>query len=191
MKWTSELLKEELIKSIKVLGIDRMPTGQELKSIGRNDLHCKISRTKKYSGWAEELGLGLKSGSTTREGQEHEKKVMHLLEGLGYEVEQMAHKFPYDLLVNGCVKIDVKMANAYLLRGESRVHTFGINKEKPTSDILICLANDEEGNVERMFIIPSHHVQMKMLNVGANSKYNKYVDKFEYIKQYSDFYKTI
>lgn len=192
MKWTDEKIKEELLKSIKILGIDRMPTGNELKSIGRNDLHCKISRTKKYSGWAEELGLKLKTDNETRDGEKHEKFIYNKLTKMGYKVERMSHKHPYDLLVNDAIKIDVKSAKPYLSRGSgSRVHTFSLNKDKPTCDIYILVALDEKSDYERIFVIPSYFIPMKMINLGTNSKYNRFINAWDYIKKFDDFYKSI
>jgi hypothetical protein len=192
MKWNDDLIKLELLKSIKVLNLNRMPTGEELKSIGRNDLHCKISRTKKYSGWAKELGLELKS-SETSVGQYWEKKIANELAPLHFieSVELMTSKHPYDLLVNGTVKIDVKVANPYLLRGKNRVHTFALNKIKPTCDIYICIALNESGEYEKVLIIPSHHVNMKMINIGKESKYDKYNLRWTYIYRYSEFFDSI
>jgi len=166
-----------------------MPTGNELKLIGRNDLHLKISRTKKYRGWAEHLGLPLKA-SCTLDGQLCEDYVEKLLIEKGHTVERMSTKYPYDLLVNGTVKIDVKMAAPYILRG-SRVHAFGISKESPTCDIYICLAYDEFGELERLLIIPSHFLKIKTLCIGRTSKYNEYLDKWEYIDQYTSFYNSV
>ncbi|MEK5070740.1 hypothetical protein [Sporosarcina sp. FSL K6-1508] len=188
--WSNELVRSELLKSIKILGIKRMPSAEELKSIGRNDLHCKISRTKKYSGWADNLGLELKS-SETNLGQEFEKEVSRLIDNLGFDVVRMSTKHPYDILIENSVKVDVKVANPYLLRGQSRVHTFNLSKVNPTCDIYICVLLDEEGDDERILVIPSHHVRKPMLNMGRNSKYNVYNGKFDYIRQYVDFFKAI
>jgi hypothetical protein len=189
MKWTDELIKSELLKSIDVLGLQRMPTGEELKSIGQNGLHCKISRSKKYSGWANELGLSLKS-STTETGKEYEAIIEQKIKDMGFEVERMTTKHPYDLLVFGGVKVDVKVANPYLLRG-SRVHTFALNKENPTCDIYILAALDDAGALERLFVIPAHLVQMKMINMGLKSKYNRFIDAWDYLDEFSIFYKQI
>jgi hypothetical protein len=169
-----------------------MPTGEELKRIGRNVLHCKISRTKKYSGWANELGLNLKR-SETNTGQYWENKIADKLSELPFvrKIEVTSTKHPYDLLINNTVKIDVKVANPYLLRGISRVHTFALNKVKPTCDIYVCVALNESGEYEKILVIPSHHVQMKMINIGRDSKYDKYNLKWEYINLYSEFFNSI
>lgn len=189
MKWTEELIESELLKSIRILGVERMPTAEELKSIGRNDLHCKVSRTKKYRGWAEHLGLELKRSETVF-GQEFERRVAEQLRSHDYDVELMSTKHPYDLLVDGCVKVDVKVAKPYPIRG-SRVHSINLAKENPTCDIYICILLDDRGEVERELFIPSHHVQKKMLNIGADSKYNKYADMLSYLHNYSVFFHSV
>lgn len=188
--WTEQLVFQELVKSVEILGLKRMPTAEELKSIGRNDLHCKISKTKKYSGWAEELGLKMKNSETVI-GQKYEEKVAKVLIALGYGVEITSTKHPYDLLVDGSLKVDVKVANAYLLRGMSRVHTVRLAKTEPTCDIYICALLDEVGIVERLLIIPSHHVRKTMLNIGRRSKYNTYDKRFDYIESYIKFFESV
>jgi hypothetical protein len=188
--WTEEKVRSELLKCIDLLMLDRMPTADELKSIGRNDLHIKISRTKKYSGWAEELGLALKS-CETRTGQKYEGVAEEMLSSRGYAVERMSTKYPYDLLVNGHLKVDVKVAKPYMLRGESRVHTFGINKVKQTCDVYQLIALDEEEKIERTFIIPSHVLNVVSLSVGRESKWNAYVDRWDLIETYDRFFRGV
>lgn len=190
MKWTDELIESELRKSIEVLNLNRMPTSSELKSIGRNDLHCKVGRTKKYSGWAEHLGLELKRSDTVV-GNGKELQVARLLELKGYEVERMSTKHPYDLLVDGVVKVDVKFANSYLLKGVHKTFTFSLAKKFPTCDIYILVAKDHETKEEKIYVIPSHFVKMPMINMGALTKYEFFRDSFDYIEKYSNFFKSI
>lgn len=187
--WDENRIETELLQVMKALCIDRMPTSDELRKLGRNDLHLKISRTKKYSGWAEYLGLGRKS-SETLIGQKYESVVSELLHGKGHSVEKMSTKYPYDLLVNGSVKVDVKVGSAYLMRG-SRVHSFGINKKIPTCDLYIILALDEDKQIERTFIIPSHQLKVVSLCIGNDSKYNKFVNRWDFIDSYTNFFKQI
>ncbi|MEJ8548433.1 hypothetical protein [Brevibacillus borstelensis] len=188
--WSEERVKDEILECMRILLIDRMPTAQELVSIGRNDLHCKISKTKRYSGWAEELGILLKS-CDTRTGQSYEAVVKDLLEQRGYQAERMSTKYPYDLLVNGHLKVDVKVAKPHMLRGESRVHTFAIRKVKQTCDLYVLMALDEEDHFERIFIIPSHVLNVVTLCVGQESKWNAYVDRWDLVKTYDDFFRGV
>ncbi len=184
--WTDEKIETEIMNISSALGIKRMPTSSELKTLGRNDLHCKISRTKKYSGWAEHLGLDRKQSETLM-GQGYEDFITKELENQGHKVERMSTKHPYDLLINDTVKVDVKAGKSYIMRG-SRVHSFGINKKDQTCDIYIVLAIDEKDAIERTFIIPSHFLKVVSLCIGRESKYNKFIDRWDYIKTYSAFF---
>lgn len=188
-KWTDELIESELKKSIVALQIDRMPTAPELISLGRNDLHCKVSRTKKYKGWAEHLGLPLKSSETLK-GNKYEYLVKEKIEHISNHltVKKMSTKHPYDLLINDCVKIDVKVASPYVTKDGSPVHTFGLSKKYATCDIYVCVALDENEEVEKTFIIPASHVQIVTLCVGKESKYNKYIDKWNFIYNFVNGY---
>lgn len=188
-KWFDDVIESELLKCVNSLQLDRMPTANELKSLGRQDLHMAIQKSKKYSGWAEHLGLGRKQSETVR-GQNREEEIAAKLESLGHKVERMTTKHPYDLLVNDTVKIDVKTGKAYLMRG-SRVHSFGISKKDPTCDIYIVLALDEQDQVERLFVIPSHHLKVVSLCIGKESIYNRFINCWEYIDQYTEFFKQI
>lgn len=188
--WTEEKVKSEILKCMDILGLDRMPTSDELKGLGRMDLHNKISRTKKYSGWAEVIGLERKSSETTF-GQHFEDLVCNMLMDKGHSVERMTTRHPYDLLINGSVKADVKAGTAYLLRGKSRIHSFLINKKEPTSDLYVVLALDEIHEIERLFIIPSHRLKLRMLNIGANSKYNNFIDRWDYFDKYTSFHQAV
>jgi hypothetical protein len=189
--WNNQRIEEQIRRSISVLQINRMPTAQELTSIGRNDLHCAISKsTQKYSGWAKDLNLQLKS-CDTRTGQKYELEAENLLVQRGYKVGQMTTKFPYDILVEDFLKVDVKAGKAYTNFGE-RYFTFRIAKEKPTCDIYFCFTLDESEKIENILIIPSHFVKVKTLTFRDNNvKWMSFKDKWLYIDQYLEFFKTI
>lgn len=189
IKWTNQLIKQHLLECIDTLQIKRMPTAQELKDLGRNDLHCKVSRTKKYSGWAAELGLALKE-SETKTGNEYEQHVKDIIGLRGFTVEKMTTKHPYDLLVNGSLKIDVKVGKAHRHFG-SRAYTFNLSKKYATCDLYVCVALDEEGKVEKYFVIPSKFAQVTTLNIGTDSKYNRFINKWVYVKKFVEMYKKV
>lgn len=191
-KWTDQLIEEEIVKSMKILCVDRMPTASELQSIGRNDLHCAISRSKyKYSGWSKRLKVSMKDSETTK-GNSYERIVGKSIKVLfpHMEIQQTSTKHPYDLLVNGCVKLDVKVASPHYHFG-TKAHTFALNKKHPTCDIYICVALDEKEEIERVFVIPSKNVQIVTLNIGKESKYNKYQDNWELIERLAAAYEEV
>lgn len=186
---TEEVIREEILDSISILGLSRMPTTSELRDIGRGRLHTRIGKSKGYSGWSEDLGIPLKSGTTTT-GNKFEKVVALKLESIGYEVERMTTKHPYDLLVNSAVKIDVKSANIYYNKG-FKTHTFNLSKKNPTCDIYVLIALDENGEVEKELVVPSHFVNQRVIAIGVDSIYDKYHERYDFVQQYSDFYKSV
>src|SRR5690606_31768682 len=188
-KWTEEMIRTELLACIRELNLDRMPTSTELKYLGRNDLHCKVARTKNYRGWADHLGLAVKESDTVM-GQNNEKIISDMLLQLGHRVERMTTKHPYDLLVNDVLKVDVKACTPTYVRG-SRVHTFGLSKKIPTCDLYICLGYNERMDIERLLVIPSHLVRIVTLCIGKQSKYDRFQERWDYIEKYSEFYKGV
>lgn len=189
-KWTDDKIENGIKEIMKTLNIDRMPSASELKSIGRNDIHCAISKHDlKYSGWAEKLGIERKSSDTLK-GQEYEGILERTLKEKGYTVERMTTKYPYDLVVNDHVKVDVKVGGAHY-HYNSRCHTFRPSKVYPTCDLYICLALDEEENIEKTFVIPSKLAQLVTLNICKESKYNVFINRWDYIDRFTEFYKTL
>ena len=188
-KWTDDFLNSEIRSTMKTLGIERMPSSEELKKIHRNDLHCAISK-RTYSSVAKKLGLELKR-SETKTGNEWEVWAKKHLEELGFAVELTSTKHPYDLLVEGSVKIDVKFANSYMMHDVSKVYTYRLAKKQPTCDLYILIGKDHETGELKIYVIPSHHVKMNMVNMGVCSKYDVYLEKFDYISEYAFFFNSI
>lgn len=187
--WDDERIEREIRACMGIFCIERMPTASEFKEIGRNDLHCAISKSPlKYSGWAKKLGIEMKSSETTK-GNEYEHLVKKEIESISNHltVEKMTTKHPYDLLINGCVKVDVKVSAPHNFFGP-RAHTFRTAKKHATCDIYICVALNEKGNVENFFIIPAAHASVTTLNICGESKYNKYIDRWDFVYQFVNAY---
>lgn len=189
MKWTDELIENGILEAMKQLNLDRMPTGDELKDVGMNALHCKISRTLKYSGWAERLGLELKSGSTTRKGTVFEDYAIHWLESYGFKAERTAHKHPYDLFLDDSVKIDVKASSPYTTVNGTK-HIFAGMKGSPTCDIFVLVALDGSNNPKYIYVVPSHRLPQHTINVWEGDL-KPYINNWEVVKAYSEFFKTM
>ncbi len=191
IKRTKEDIFKELKLIINELKLNRMPSRSEIiECCGDNSLHNAIVRSGGYYKWAEVLNLKIKKSETLM-GLNYEQVCAKYLTSKNYKVETTSIKAPYDLLVNNNIRIDVKSGCAYDLSG-NRVHTFGINKKDPTCDIYVLYGLNEDGiDIEKTFIIPSKNLKITTLSVGRQSKYNKYIDKWDYIDQYDKFYKTI
>jgi len=190
IQWDENLIKNKIYEVMRVLDIDRMPSASETELIMRDhSLSNKIAKTGGFTKWANKLGLQIKE-SQTQLGCRFEDKASELIENKGYTVEKMSVKYPFDLLINGTIRIDVKSAKAYLVHG-SRVHTVGINKKYATCDLYLIFALDEDENIERTFIIPGCDLKVTSMNFGKDSIYNIYLDRWDLIKKYDNFYNNL
>lgn len=191
-KWDEEMIKREVLSVVKALNLDRMPTRKEAELVvGDSSLTNKISKTGGFKMWSEKLGLELKE-SETKFGNEYEFVVKEILEELGYGVEKMTTKHPYDLLVNDNIKIDVKTSRFYENKDGARYHSFNLDKKHHNCDIFICICLDCDEEIKKCLIIPSKYLMgRKQLSVGINSIYDRFDKEFKYIDMYNIFYNTL
>lgn len=180
-KWTQDMIESNILETMKVLGISRMPTRSEIILVVGNPTACKITKTLGYYGWANKLGIPIKESESTtgRNGELYAKSV---LEENGFCVEKMPTKYAFDLLVEGDVRIDVKTANLY--HGKNgNFYSFATNKTVPVCDVYILIANDLPK--KRLFVVPSYLVKQTQISIGErNSIYHKYEDRFDIIRAY-------
>lgn len=107
--WTEAMIAERIMENYRNTGL--MPTNQYLVSTGQGDLANQISKKGGFFKWADRLCLS-RSPSDSDTGWDGEKKVQTILESAGFQVERsIAVKWPFDLLVNKVLRIDVKSAN--------------------------------------------------------------------------------
>ena len=186
--WDYENIKCELENVIDTLNISRMPTTSEINlATGDYSLVNAIKRHGGFQWWSIQLGIK-QSECETRTGYEGEIKVKELLESKGYEVKKMPVKYPYDLLVNDNIKIDVKTAHKHKSNTGWASYSFGLEKENPTCDIYYIWCIEDN----KMLIIPSKFLHQKQLCItDKKSKYDKFIDRFDYIDKYDKFYKKI
>ena len=190
-KWTYKTIENGIMQVISALCLNRMPTNKEVNdSKVEIGLSNAISRTLGYYGWAAKLNLPIKQ-SDTFTGIEAELNAKAILENKGYTVETTPTRFPYDLLVNKSVKIDVKMSNAYTNSQGSSFYSFSLHNKQPTCDLYMLIANDEENN-KSIFIVPANAALQSQISIGKfDSKYYKYKNCFYYIDEFIKFYKSI
>lgn len=188
-RWSLTKIEEELKGYIEKHKLSRMPSKPELVKEGRNDLGNALTRYKGMKWWSEKLGIPMKETETNK-GNEFERLTEKTLIQKGHEVKQMTVKYPYDLLVNNHVKVDVKVSSPGYVR-DFRCHTFRPAKEYPTCDLYICFALNEHDEVEKVFVIPSKFAQVTTLCIGGNSKYDTFIDRWDYVDRYTEFYNML
>ena len=183
--WTDELLASEIMKIANQFDPPRMPSNQEVKQMtGSHALSNAISKHGGYKHWANKLGLEQKY-SETKLGIEGEKHIANVLRHMGFKVEMTSARHPYDLLIDKCVKIDVKTAKTSYIRG-CPIHAYRLAKKQQTCDFYIFY----EVDTEKVYVVPSHvcngQIQVEM---GANSKpYAKYLNAYHLLTKASNIY---
>jgi hypothetical protein len=182
-RWTDDLIKEKVLEVKNALELDRMPSRKECENFFHN---CSLTNaiSRRCGGWvklSEELGLSMKE-SDTWFGKRYEKIAAEMLQSEGFEVRRMNQNFPYDLLVDNCVKVDVKASKLYTEKNGS-FYSFNLEKDFATCDFFILLAVSENEEIERTMIVPSWFViANNQISVGVKkSKYHRFTDRWDLI----------
>jgi hypothetical protein len=191
IKWSDDLIRNGVMEVIEGLKLNRMPTRKECIEF-TNSCTLSVAISRRDGGWyglANELGLPIKESETTT-GKKYEKLIKNILEDKGFIVSQMSQNFPYDLLVNDCLKIDVKSSHLYKGK-EGNFYTFRTGKKYATCDVYVLVALDDIDEIIRMYILPSSTVMNnKQISIGEhNSKYDGYLDRWDIISDYIEFLK--
>lgn len=187
-KWTDELIEETIFEVMEALDIKRMPSNKECIAVTKSyALSNKISKTLGFYGWAEKIGIEIKN-SETKEGLKYEKKVTDMIKDeTGLKSYITGSKGSYDILVDEKVKIEVKFSNGY----GDKYYTCNLYNGRHQSDVLVFVCRNKEiGN--KNLVIPSHHItDLKQLSIGKKSRYDKYIDRWDYITKFNEFLKKL
>lgn len=189
--WTKELIAEKIMEVSDYLGNGYMPTRNQIRSyFGDDRLSNKVSKTLGYYGWADRLGLKVASNDTNT-GKNGERIAKEFLEQNGFSVKQMLQNYPYDLLINDVVKADVKYSNLYKNKDGFCFYSFALRKPYPTCDLYILVANNQDDE-QRFYIVPSREAVQKQISIGEHhSIYDKYLQRFDIIKQFEFAFKKV
>lgn len=188
--WTDELIEQKIMEVVNTLQIDHFPTHTEIiKVLGNKGLAAKISKHKGTVYWAEKLGLPLKYSETSFGNKFEVEAISDIFENTGLHSVQTSSRHPYDLIVDNSVKVDVKVSKEFTNNCKSKAFTFNLEKREPTCDIflLYCLNDDE--TKRKVLIIPSCSLLgQTQIGIGDKSKWDFYIDRWDFIEQYSTFF---
>lgn len=191
-RWTNQEVESHIMKVVDFLEIDRMPSRSEIEEFyGNAALTGKISKTGGFHHWADQLGLEVKE-SESKFGIELEKQIKNILENMDFKCEITSTKHPYDLLVDDCVKIDVKAARISKFNG-SNGYSFRLAKSKQTCDVYVAVCVDDNKEIQQIYIIPAIIMTgKKQLCMGAgHSSYDVYIDRWDIIEKMSEAFHQI
>lgn len=193
VQWTEEKIENGIKEIIDKLDLQKFPSKTEIKSFYHNEaLVNAISRYGGVSYWAKRMGFDEKY-CESKMGKFWEMECLVHLQELGYEVDLMKLRYPYDLAVSKHIKVDVKSAYLYKSKTNSPFYTFNLEKSFPSCDIYVCYCLNEDKTVEKTYVIPSVFLCGKcQLSLGVKkSMYDEFIDRWDYFKQYDKFYKEL
>lgn len=172
--WTDEAVKARILKASGNSGM--MPTNTHLRNTNQNDLACQIVRRGGYISWADKLGLK-RAHSDSDTGWDGELAVMALLEQRGFKVERStAVKWPHDLLVNDCLRVDVKSAS-YSEYGACRGWFYRIGKSPQADVIALHQIGTNEVYWLPWYLCPQTNVTISR----SGGKYAKFKEAFHIV----------
>jgi hypothetical protein len=189
-QWTDDKIKGCVLEVVNALKLDRMPSRRECEEYYQNT-RLGNAVTRRCGGWyalAKELGLEMKK-SETDFGKMYEELASDELRAMGFEVRRMTQNFPYDLLVDDCVKIDVKASCLYKGK-QGSFYSYNLEKPFAVCDFFLLFAIDDNGKIARRMVVPSTAVVSNtQISVGEiNSKYHCYTERFDLIEDASRFW---
>lgn len=192
-KWSDKDVELEIIKIKETMGYNHFPTHSEIISFyGNSSLTNKISKSGGTRYWAKRLNLPLKE-CESEFGNDYElRAIKEIEEFTGLSATQTNPRYPYDLLVGGCVKVDVKVSFPFKNNCNAFANTFNLEKKDPTCDIFVMYCLDLDGNAQKTLIIPSSALSGKtQVGVGKESKWDVFDNCWHYIAEYDSFFKNI
>ncbi len=182
-EWNEAKIISCINEMVNKTGNNQMPTHSEMDKFYGN--YCLSNAVRRHGGtkyFANKMGLEIKN-CESKFGEDFELRCINdIMLKLNLEAEKMQIRYPYDVLVENSVKIDVKSCTG------KQYYSFNLEKAHQTCDIFVfyCIKNDE---VEKIYIVPSSVLCGKtQFAVGMNSsKYDKYLNRWDIIKHYNDF----
>jgi hypothetical protein len=167
--WTEAMISERIMDNYRSTGL--MPTNQYLKDTGQMDLANQISKKGGFFNWAERLGLS-RGHSDSDTGWFGEKEVQKILESAGFQVERSsAVKWPFDLLVNRVLRVDVKSAN-FACYGPCKGWFYRLGKA-PQADLIALYQLD----TKKIYWIPWNIVPHSNITISKDGgKWANYKD---------------
>lgn len=177
--WTEENLHAALLPICAGSGI--FPSNSDLVKLGRGDIANQITRKGGFVAWAERMGFRRKDSESDK-GWGGEKECLEILTKLGFSVSKSERvRSPYDILVGGCVRVDVKTAR-YAEYGPCRGWFYRVGKIQ-TSDLLMLFQED----TKEAYYLPWTVCPETNITIARNGgKYRMFRNNHGILKEMSD-----
>jgi len=131
-----------------------------------------IARRGGFRQWATRLDLAVKASETSF-GQHWEEYVAGCLRALGFDVAAQTTKAPFDLLVDGLVRVNVKSARWHEY-GPCRGHFFGIGDTWKMCDVFALVRVQDNSSPLPVLWVPSAEAQQQTITLTKSHRFNGY-----------------
>jgi len=193
-KWSEGEVEKEIMEIVNSKHLNYFPTKREMiEFYGNRSLSNKVSKSGGSRYYADLLNLKMVSCESDFGNFYEDFAIDDIVENTGLRSVHTDVKYPYDILTNGNIKVDVKVSKKLTRKNSAfPFYSFNLEKREPTCDLFIFYCLDEDCEIERTAIIPSCILAGKtQIGMGGLSKWEVYEDKWNYFKMYDDFYKQV
>lgn len=166
--------------------LGRMPTFSEMRDFtGSHALEGKVTDSGGSFVWAKRLGLPLKQ-SDSKTGWDGEVLACEILTEHGLSQERSGPvKWPFDIIVDGAVRVDVKSAR-YAEYGPCKGWFYRIGKA-PQADVIMLLQLDTRD----CYILPWTIVPRTNITIARDGgKYRMFLNRFDLLRKLVDLRKS-
>ena len=183
--WNDARIREHLQRVVMEGNAGVMLSDGDLLEMGEGSLARAIARSDhSYREWADMIGAEIKDTNVSRS-YDIETWVKGELEARGHKVEYTTHKCPYDLLVDGKIRVEVKSSP---WKASKKAGTYGYafrmgrNPQHRAFDVGVFVGVDEDNNPERVYIMPAARARQTTVTITASASWNKYLSAWRYCK---------
>ena len=190
VKWTDEEIEEQLNKYFEKTNNSYFPTHTELDAFyGNKGLSKAVTTHGGNNCWAAKMDKPIKLSETSFGSFYENIAIEEIRENVGLDAEYTNSRYPYDILVDRSVKVDVKASKLYHKTEYGYSCTFNLEKKDQTCDVFIFYCLDSNLEVYKRLIIPSTTLSgQTQIGIGQQSKWNSYIDKWNIIKDHAEFF---
>ena len=193
MTWNEEKICNSINEIITQCNLNHFPTHKEMDEYyGNCGLSCAVS---KYGGsrYFEKLfGLEISKCDNTVLGEKYESICIEDIKAnTGLDSILTQRRYPYDLLVDGNVKVDVKASVE--LKDIPNCYSYNLEKLNQTCDLYVFYGISRlTHKVLQTVIIPSCKIKTKQFCISNKDRYGylkTYKDRWDLIQRYNDFFR--
>lgn len=191
--WDEQKIIQEVKKLIELNDLKRFPTHKELDDFyGNSSLSNAISKHGGSRYFENKLGLNISKCNNTMLGEKYEEIcIKDIKKHIGLDAILTKRRYPYDLLVDGNVKIDVK--TSIELKDIPNCYSYNLEKRNQTCDLYVFYGlSRQTQEVLQTVIIPSCKINAKQFCISNKDRYGylkTYKDRWDLIQKYNNFFK--